>query len=643
MKLQFRRFQTRIIVLFLGLFTLVQVVAFVSVYAVQLTSARAQINSALELGAGVFNKLIKERNARLIEAAKLLSGDFAFKSVYATHTQETDTILSALLNHQLRIDADVMMMVSLSGVVIADTLGRDTHGKPFMFPHLIRAAEKHPYGEASSIIFIEDRAYQMVVVPLLVPQPDAWICIGFLLDDRFAAELEKLTLSHVSLLREKSVDYWSVVASTLPQNLRQQAANHLVQGSWEEQKSVSIRLGDGDYVSLVSPLDNTPEGHVVAMLQRSLDEALKPVTRLMIILTLLAVTGLGVSLVIGILIARSVTRPVLVLAENARKIERGEYGQHVNIRQQDEIGELAAAFNRMARGLEEKDRIRDLLGKVVSPAIAQQLLSKQIELGGAGLEATILFADVRNFTGLCENRSPAEVLSLLNTYLTRISAVIDANGGVVDKYIGDAVMALFGAPLAHEDDPARAINTALGMHRVLRDLNLELEQQGMPQLDIGIGINTAMVVAGNMGSPTRMNYTVIGDGVNLASRLEVLTKRYNVPIIVSETTMIAAPGFVYRELDKVRVKGKNRSVMIYQPLGLADAVDVKGLIELEQYHAALKSYRQRDLAQARVEFARLRALYPGSRLYQIYEGYIEHFSKTAMNHDWDGSFVLYEK
>lgn len=640
MKLQFRRFQTRIIVLFLGLFTVVQVSAFISVYVAQLASARKQINTALEVGAGVFNRLVLDRNNRLIEAARLLSGDFAFKSAYAV--RERETVMSALQNNQARIGADLMMLVSLDGTVAADTTRAQTVGKPFEFPGLIRAAEKNEFGEASAIVFIEGRAYQMVVVPLLVPQPDAWICTGFLLDDEFAGELEKLTLSHVSLLR-KNKDEWQMVASTLPPALRPQTAATLAKNTLREHTSMSLRVGGTDYVSLVSPLDKTQEQRVVALLQRSLDEALSPVMQLLLLLASLSLTGLAVSFAIGILIARSVTRPVRLLVESAHKIEQGEYSHHADVHQRDEIGDLATAFNSMARGLEEKDRVRDLLGKVVSPEIARQLLSKKIELGGEELAATILFSDVRNFTALCENRSPTEILGLVNAYLTKISTAIDAHGGVVDKYIGDAVMALFGVPFAHDDDPARAVNTALDMRSALTELNLELAGRGMPQLGIGIGINTGIVVAGNMGSPTRLNYTVIGDAVNLASRLEALTKRYGVGIIVSETTMAAVPGMVFRELDKVRVKGKNTPVTIHEPLGRAGTLAVETAQELEQYRTALKYYRERDLARARVEITSLLKARPGCRLYEIYLGYIDHFSAVAMEDDWDGSFVLYDK
>ncbi len=635
----FRRFQTRIMVLFLGLFALVQVIAFSLIYAAQLTSAQAQINAAFEVGAGVFNKLIEERSTRLIQQARLLSSDYAFKTAYAT--RETETIISALQNHQMRINADVMMLVSLDEQVIADTLNpADRNRRRFDHVRLLAAAETTPDGSAADIEFIGDRAFQMIVVPLMVPQPDAWIVVGFLLDDRFTAEIQKLTLAHVSLLREQNQGTWSVVASTLPAKLRAPIADHLASGNWGERKSVTLPLADADYVSLVTALDKTPGRRVTAVLLRSLDEALVPVMRLLWGLAGLTLVGLAVSIGVGTRIARSVTRPVRVLAEDAGRVAQGDYSLHVDISQKDEIGDLATSFNHMVRGLAEKEKIRDLLGKVVSPAVAQRLLSKKIELGGEDVEVTVLFSDVRNFTALCEHRAPAEILTLINSYLTRISAVIEDHDGVIDKYIGDAVMALFGAPLAHDDDPLRAVKTAIGMRRVLAEFNLELAARDLPPLDIGVGINTAMVVAGNIGSPSRMNYTVIGDGVNLASRLEGLTKHYDVPIIVSESTRNAIPGFVFRELDRVRVKGKTRPVTIYQPLGADGTLGDETLHELAGYHAALGLYRAGHLGRAHAAFMELAGRHPERRLYEIYRSYVEHALQDPPGHGGDRAIIL---
>ena len=335
------------------------------------------------------------------------------------------------------------------------------------------------------------------------------------IEDQLAKGLKEISNSEISFVTQIGGNTWTAAASTLNEQQLGDLKAGLQLQSWQADTN-TVFVQDGEnYVSLVVPLKSSSE-QVLAVLQRSLDMALAPTRRLSLMLAGLFTLGLALSALAAMFIARRVTRPVLTLVDGAHRVKEGKFEEPVQVEQKDELGELANSFNTMMAGLAERDRVRDLLGKVVSMEIAEELLSKDIELGGEEREVTILFSDVRNFTELCENRSPQDVLSILNAYLTRVSNVIEAEGGVVDKFIGDAVMSLFGAPLSHADDASRALRTATGMCRALDELNHEFRQQGRPELTIGIGINTAVVVAGNMGSQTRLNYTVIGDGVNLA-------------------------------------------------------------------------------------------------------------------------------
>ncbi|MFL6530983.1 MAG: adenylate/guanylate cyclase domain-containing protein, partial [Chthoniobacterales bacterium] len=243
-----------------------------------------------------------------------------------------------------------------------------------------------------------------------------------------------------------------------------------------------------------------------------------------------------------------------------------------HVRQEDEIGSLAESFNQMSEGLAERDRVRDLLGKVVSPEVAAELLRKDVVLGGEEREVTVLFSDLRAFTTMSERLSPHDMVAILNRYFTRMSAIVEKHGGVVDKYVGDALMALFGAPLANPDDADRALRTALEMTAGLDELNAEWIARGLSPLEVGIGVNTDIVIAGNMGSETRLNYTVIGDGVNLASRLEGLTKtpEYQTRIVISASTLARASGrYRTRRLGEVAVKGKSNATEIFALLGTA--------------------------------------------------------------------------
>lgn len=636
-KFGFRSFRTRLLVFLLGLLILVLVTAFLAVNTASRKNARAQIDSALEITAGVFHRLTEARNRRLLEAARLLSSDFAFKQAYAA--DDHPTLLSALGNHQARIRADLMVLVSPDGDVLADTLHPQTKGVTFAHPQLIDAAMDNEYGEHAAVIPVDGHYYQVAVVPLLVPTPDAFIIIGFQIGDALTRELRTLTLTEISLTVKRNPGGWRAFASTLPKGQWNELDSNLKSVSWAPGKSGKFSIAGNDYVSLVAPVASKDRPGVWFVLQRSLDDALAPYRRLQHMLVVLFGLALLLSIAGGIQIARSVTRPVLQLAGGAHRIENGNYNDPVTVTQRDELGELAESFNRMGKGLAERDKVRSLLGKVVSPAIAEKLLSRKIELGGEECEVTILFSDLRGFTKLCEDYPPKEVVALLNAHLTRQTEAIESNGGVVNQYLGDAVMALFGAPLRHDDDPSRAVTAAMDMHKTLDVLNAELAQQGRRRHQIGVGINTASVIAGNMGSLSRLTYTVIGDGVNLAARLESLTKFYQTPIIINQSTRNRLNGFVCRELDRVCVKGKTEPCVIYAPVGRTGNIEPALMDELRQYQQALDEYRSRHWDDAETRFRNLRESAP-CRLYEIYLERIEQWRTTPPGGDWSGTHVF---
>jgi len=629
-------FQARVLGLFLGLFTTVQALAFLALNAAHARDARTQIDAALEAGAEVFHRLIQERARRLVDSTRLLSGDFAFKATFANG--DPATILSALENHQARIGADMMVLVALDFRVIGDTLHPDSAGSAWQFGARVEAALDRGDSELAAVVLLDGRPFQIVVVPLLAPDLVAWIGVGFRLEEQFTAELRRLTLSHVSLLADDGSPAWRSFASTLPDPGRAALAGAIGGAPWQVNRSLPLRLAGEEFVSLVAPLAPPGEPAVVAVLQRSLEEALRPFYRLRWVLLSLFGAGLVLTALLGSAVARSVTRPVLSIAASARRVEAGDYSQQLQMRQRDEIGELAASFNHMVQGLREKERVRSLLGLVVSPAIAQELLRKEIDLSGEERAVTVLFADLRQFTSLCEGRPPQEVLSLLNTFLTRMTGVVEENQGVVDKYMGDGLMALFGAPLEHGDDPARAVQAARAMSAALADVNADLGRAGLPAVAAGVGVHTDRVVAGNVGSMTRLNYTVVGDGVNLASRLQGLTRVYGVPVIVSDATRRAAPQFAFREIDLVGVRGRREPVAIHEPLDRIEGLTPEARARLAAHHEALRSYRGRDWDGARARFDDLRQAAPEVLLYRVYLDRIEQLRSAPPGPEWDGSF-----
>lgn len=641
----FKSFRTRLIVFFAGLLVLVLAASFLAVHEASVDNARRVIATDLGQDAAVFRRLLGERTQHLLEAARLLASDFAFKEAYATADRET--LLSVMENHLGRMTGgDRMLVVSLAGERIVDTGISDGDGGAHPWPQLIAAAEDDDYGEAAALVRSGGRLFQMMVVPLLAPDLKAWILIGFGIDDAYARDLRELTLSEVAILDTQGGETARLVAGTLPRAQRAAlpplvASERLTAGGL-----ATVDLSGEAYVSSAIAPATAGDGAVLVVLQRSLVDELAPFQRLQVVLLALLAVSLAVSVAAAVAIARSITRPVLELAGRARRIVTGDYTLRQEKHRRDEIGTLGRSFDHMVRGLAEKERVRDLLGKVVSPAIAEELMSKEITLGGEERVVTVLFSDVRNFTTMCEGRQPEEILSLLNLYLTEVSGIIESQGGVVDKFMGDAVMALFGAPLEHGDDAARAVAAGLAMVDCVERLNRGFESRGLPPLGCGIGIHTDRVVAGNMGSPTRLNYTVIGDGVNLSSRLEGLTKRYRVPLVVSEATRRRAPGFVYRELDRVRVKGKREVVAILQPLGREAEVTNGTREELDRFHEALARLRAGDYAAARDLLARL-VDSPGDErdapLYNLYLERAEGFLHRPPEPAWDGTVAFAEK
>ncbi len=638
---QFKNYRTRLLIFLISLLGTVLGAVFFSVNQANISNARLHLEDALQLTANSFARSLRGREHILTEKVRLLSSDFAFKSAFAT--RDTETIRSVLKNHQQRVGANIMMLLSMDGETIANTTESDTNNSSPALNALLTAAMSNSHGEASAIQIIDNIAYQMVIVPLFTPEPSAWILIGFVLDDSFSLEQREFTRSEVSLLYHSKERPWQVISSTLQQEAKSQLREAIASNNLSTTRVFDLLLQGEDYLSLILQVQKGATGESIAVLQRSLDDALAPYLRLRTLMLILFGIGLAMSIVGALMIARGLSHPIEQLVNTAKRIEDGDYSKGVEIQRQDEIGTLANSFNSMVEGLAERDRVQSLLGKVVSREVADELLSRGIELGGEEREVTILFSDVRDFTSLCEQHAPNEILNLLNRYLTQMSKSIEQHGGIVDKYIGDAIMALFGAPVFNEESPRNAINCALEMQSEIRLLNHELVKDGLQRLTIGIGINTSNVVAGNMGSLNRLNYTVIGDGVNLASRLEGLTKLYGAEIIVSQSTHDLCPDLLFRELDRVQVKGKSDAVAIFEPLSKEDASSATGKSALDQYNMALAHYRSREWHEAEVLFNQLLAHDSDRKIYQLYLARILKYRQKPPASDWDGVVVYKQK
>jgi adenylate cyclase len=256
---------------------------------------------------------------------------------------------------------------------------------------------------------------------------------------------------------------------------------------------------------------------------------------------------------------------------------------------------------------------------------------------------TVFFSDIRNFTNISEQLESTELVSLINEVLTPITNVIHHNQGTIDKYIGDAVMAFWGAPRVTENHATQAVKSALGVVEALATAQDEYREHKWPEIRIGVGLATGYMTVGNMGSAFRLSYTVMGDTVNLGSRLEGLTKNYGVDIIVTEATRDAAPDFLYRKLDLVRVKGKEEAIAIFEPIAELQAASESQRLEVERVEVALSAYRDQRWMEARELFTSLQEENPDSFLYQLYLDRIEQCELEPPPEDWDGVFIFTSK
>lgn len=305
---------------------------------------------------------------------------------------------------------------------------------------------------------------------------------------------------------------------------------------------------------------------------------------------------------------------------------------------------LQSSYGYFAQTRRER-RLAQLFGQYVPRELVAEMSRRpgSYALGGETRQMTVLFSDLQDFTALSEHLEPRQLTRLMQFILTPLTRVIHEQRGTVDKYIGDAIMAFWGAPLPDPDHARHAVQAALALKTRLAELEPELRAHGWPPLHIRIGINSGPMNVGNMGSEYRMAYTVLGDAVNLAARLEGIAKQYGVAIVISQTTRVAIPEIACRELDRVRVKGRDQPVTLFEPLGPTDALTAAIREELKTNEQALSAYRAGDWAQATLLFQQLQSCHPDQSLYNIYLERIAVLRTQPLAVAWDGVSTLTEK
>jgi adenylate cyclase len=299
----------------------------------------------------------------------------------------------------------------------------------------------------------------------------------------------------------------------------------------------------------------------------------------------------------------------------------------------------------MAWGFFMETRSRRLISGLFGTYVPKELVAEmsknpeEYSMRGEARDMTVLFSDVRDFTSISEGLPPEGLRDMMNAYLSEMTEVIQHTRGTIDKYIGDAIMSFWGAPLHDDQHALHGVEAALTMQKRIRALDSEFAKKGWPPLNIGVGLNCGTMNVGDMGSKFRRAYTVMGDAVNIASRLEGLTKEYGVGILVSENIVNAAPGIVYREVDLVAVKGRAAGIPIYEPIGKVGEIGETTLTELDKFHKALEWYRKQRWNEAEEGMKTLRFANPETKLYKVYLKRITDFRAEPPAPDWKGLWV----
>ncbi len=288
-----------------------------------------------------------------------------------------------------------------------------------------------------------------------------------------------------------------------------------------------------------------------------------------------------------------------------------------------------------------KHHMNDLFGQYVPPDLVTEMAHdpQNYSLASEKRELSVLFSDIRGFTTISENLDAVELSDLLNRFLTPMTEVVHVTHGTIDKYMGDAIMAFWGAPVHDTEHAANAVKAGLAMLKALETLNDEFKAEGKQPIKVGVGVNSGPMAVGNMGSHFRRAYTVLGDAVNLGSRLEGLTKYYGVDLIIGDVTKQAADQYLYREIDIVRVKGKLKPVTIYDTQGLKGEVEDEWVERATRFQFALEYYRNQDWNGAENTLKELLVEEPESGLYKLYLNRIDYFRSTPPAPDWDGVFT----
>ncbi|HEX3037242.1 MAG TPA: adenylate/guanylate cyclase domain-containing protein [Thermodesulfobacteriota bacterium] len=491
--------------------------------------------------------------------------------------------------------------------------------------------------------------YQIVAKPVVFGEEIHGVVI-------WGSRIDRETLESIKEISSVDIALYSgerINASTLPPHKEKELSNLISFNMTDEEDtkgdSVSeVSLGGERFMTMRSSIlpDATINENSGFIVLRSLTQELGFLRKLQITLLLIGVLILLVAIGLSFLVSGGVTKPVRTLASAARRIGEGKLETRVDIITGDELEELGGAFNEMVKGLKEREFIKTTFERYVSKAVASELIKnpEMVRLGGIKRELTVMFSDIGGFTTLSETLPPETIVKHLNEYFEGMSSAILEFDGTINQFQGDAIVAFWGAPVPQNNHPLLACLAALRSREFLESLQAKWIAEGLPGGTFRFGINTGEMVVGNIGSSSRFEYTVIGDEVNLASRLEGANKIYGTQILISgKTYEFVKEEITARELDIIRVVGKTEPVRIYELVSRKGELDDSRMIVLEEFQVGVGLYRERKWDEACECFERILELDPSDKPSQEYMRRCKKYQNLPPPLDWGGVFELRSK
>jgi class 3 adenylate cyclase len=544
----------------------------------------------------VFSRQVEERLTALRAKARFIAEDPRLKAAIDVPKPNVNTTSEVCLNLNEIARENLFLVTDKHGKVLFDSFhipevilalreGREPDaGKltvaPPVFADSWPNVQEALQGTTASGAFIyplplQDKngkeikkAFQTVTVPIQIQgEILGTLVLGTPLDDNLANQLKQMTDSEIAIDIGQRV-----YASTWAEDQRPQVEQTLAAlgAGGSPAGDHSLKLGSESFRFLLSPFNDTRQQAIgTYVILRSEDKALRFEREIQRSIVIIGALGVLFAFAMALVIAQRITQPLTGLLQGVQEIARGNLNFTVPVKSRDELAVLADSFNQMTQGLKEKERVTNILGKYISPEVARKVLEQKegVALKGERRECAVMFTDIRGFTAMSENASPEKIVADLNEYFTLMVDLVVEYEGTLDKFIGDAIMAVWGAPIPFEDKELRAVSAALDMQQALGQLNKSRIDKNQVPLTMGVGLNTGIMISGNLGSDKRTDYTVIGEEVNLASRL--CSKAAPGQILISDSMYRKLKGLVeVRALDPISLKGFSEPVKVYEVIRL---------------------------------------------------------------------------